>query len=214
MSFLVDPYAQALTEGSSGLYLRPLNAPEDTPPVLLEVSRWCAPADEVDDSVLGRCVGPVLDVGCGPGRLTVAAAARGLPALGVDVAPTAVKRTVRSGGAALCRSVFDPLPGEGRWATVLLIDGNVGIGGDPVKLLRRCASLMSDGGRILVEIDPTDVDLAYAAYLVDDDGRRSEPFPWAQVGEPALRSCAQRLGFGHLRPWLVGRRKFCELAWR
>ncbi len=213
MSFVVDPYAQALTQGGSGLYLRPINATEDTPPVLLEVSRWCAPADEVDDSVLSKCVGPVLDVGCGPGRLTVAAAAYGLPSLGVDVAPSAVKRTVNSGGTALCRSVFDSLPGEGRWATVLLIDGNVGIGGDPLRLLRRCASLMSGGGQILVEINPSDVDLAYTAYLVDDDGRRSEAFPWAQIGEPALRRCAQQLGFGHLRQWLVGGRKFCELAW-
>ena len=35
------------------------------------------------------------------------------------------------------RDVFDPLPGEGRWETALLADGNIGIGGDPVALLRR-----------------------------------------------------------------------------
>ena len=35
--------------------------------------------------------------------------------------------------------MFEPLPGEGRWGTVLLLDGNVGIGGDPVALLERAA---------------------------------------------------------------------------
>ena len=33
----------------------------------------------------------------------------------------------------------DPMPGEGRWDTVLLADGNIGIGGAPVALLRRTA---------------------------------------------------------------------------
>ena len=51
---------------------------------------------------------------------------------------------MRRGGAALRRDVFAPLPGEGRWYTALLADGNVGIGGDPVALLqpapRRCST--------------------------------------------------------------------------
>ena len=42
---------------------------------------------------------------------------------------------LRLGGPALRRSVFDPLPGEGRWGTALLLDGNIGIGGDPRALL-------------------------------------------------------------------------------
>ena len=32
----------------------------------------------------------------------------------------------------LRRDLFAPLPGEGRWHHVLLADGNIGIGGDPV----------------------------------------------------------------------------------
>ena len=42
-----------------------------------------------------------------------------------------------AGGPALVRSVFETLPGEGRWDTVLLMDGNIGIGGDPAALLGR-----------------------------------------------------------------------------
>ena len=35
------------------------------------------------------------------------------------------------GATVLQRDIFGPLPGEGRWGTALLFDGNVGIGGDP-----------------------------------------------------------------------------------
>ena len=60
----------------------------------------------------------------------------------------------RAGGAqALRHSLFDPLPGEGRWATVLLMDGNVGIGGDPVALLARINQLLAPAGIALVEVD-------------------------------------------------------------
>ena len=45
------------------------------------------------------------------------------------------------GAPALCRSVFDPLPAEGRWAAVLALDGNIGIGGDPVAFLDRMRHL-------------------------------------------------------------------------
>jgi len=43
--------------------------------------------------------------------------------------------------------------GGGRWAHVLLADGNVGIGGDVVALLRRCAELVRPGGTVVVEVE-------------------------------------------------------------
>jgi hypothetical protein len=49
--------------------------------------------------------------------------------------------------SALCRDVYAaPLPGEGRWRRVLLADGNIGIGGDPPRLLRRCRRLAGAAG--------------------------------------------------------------------
>lgn len=53
----------------------------------LAVQRWQRPADGDDAWLLDRCAGPVVDLGCGPGRLLVALAARGIPALGVDHSP-------------------------------------------------------------------------------------------------------------------------------
>ncbi|WP_327418492.1 hypothetical protein [Streptomyces sp. NBC_01233] len=108
----------------------------------LDLERWCGPADEADRTVLRRCTGRVLDIGCGAGRLVEALTGRGREVLGIDVCPCAVITTVCRGGSAVSRSVFDPLPDEGRWGTALLIDGNIGIGGDPRRLLRHVRALV------------------------------------------------------------------------
>ncbi|MFJ5120462.1 SAM-dependent methyltransferase [Kitasatospora sp. NPDC088548] len=133
-----DPFAEAVRTGRGPLWLRL----GDGGRISLDIERWCAPAGGADHGLLLRCLhtsAPVLDLGCGPGRLVAALSALGVPALGVDVTGAAVDRTVGIGGAALCRSVFDRLPAEGRWGAALLADGNLGIGGDPDTLLRRCA---------------------------------------------------------------------------
>ncbi|MGH9215053.1 MAG: methyltransferase domain-containing protein, partial [Acidimicrobiales bacterium] len=103
----------------------------------LPVERWHGPPDEVELALLDTLPDPVLDVGCGPGRMVAALGAAGRPALGVDPSPAAVAEAVRRRAAVLARSVFGPLPGEGRWGTVLLLDGSIGIGGDPEALLNR-----------------------------------------------------------------------------
>ncbi|EWM14177.1 methyltransferase type 12 [Kutzneria sp. 744] len=96
--------------------------------VMLPVTRW-QELDSSDELLLAACLGPTLDVGCGPGRLVEALTRRGVIALGVDVSPVAVDLTQARGAPALCRDVFDRIPGEGRWRHVLLADGNIGIGG-------------------------------------------------------------------------------------
>ncbi|WP_329304198.1 class I SAM-dependent methyltransferase [Streptomyces sp. NBC_00659] len=146
-SWAADPYAEALGAGRGPLFLRRT----DGWLLPLEVERWCARADAVDLQLLAYCEGAVLDVGCGPGRLVAELAARGRPSLGIDVSEAAVARTVRLGGRALHRSVFEQLPSEGRWGTVLLVDGNIGIGGDPAALLRRTAELLAPGGLLIAE---------------------------------------------------------------
>ncbi|MFJ5552195.1 class I SAM-dependent methyltransferase [Streptomyces sp. NPDC093225] len=205
-----DPYAAALRAGRGPLFLRRA----DGWLLPLEVERWCADADGADGSVLARCRGAVLDIGCGPGRLVAALAERGHRALGVDVSPAAVHRTVRRGGTALCRSVFDPLPGERRWDTALLVDGNIGIGGDPVALLRRTARLLAPGGRLVVETAGVEVDERCEVRLDDGRGGLGTPFPWARVGPAALRRHAGRAGWAVTGAWTAAGRCFAELALR
>lgn len=203
-----DPYADALRAGQGPLYLRR----HDGWLLPLEVERWCAEPDAADGTVLARCTGPVLDIGCGPGRLVAALARLGRPVLGVDVTPEAVARTVRSGGSALCRSVFDPLPGEGGWGTVLLIDGNIGIGGDPAALLRRAAQLTAPGGSLLVEVAAADVDERVEVYVEDGNGGRGASFWWARLGARALGAAARDAGWTPYGTWRAADRHFAHLT--
>ncbi|WP_432111341.1 class I SAM-dependent methyltransferase [Streptomyces sp. YPW6] len=219
-SWGADPYANALRTGRGPLFLRR----SDGWLLPLDVERWCSGAGSADLSALHRCEGPVLDIGCGPGRLVAELTSLGHRALGIDVSEAAVARTRGLGGAALLRSVFDPLPGEGRWGTLLLLDGNIGIGGDPAALLARAADLLGAGGLLIAETAPVDVDERVRVRL--DDGRggplgepspaavcgaASEPFPWARIGTPALLRHARACGWQTADQWGAEGRTFVSL---
>ncbi|MFB7935955.1 class I SAM-dependent methyltransferase [Streptomyces sp. NPDC056049] len=203
-----DPYADALRTGRGPLFLRR----DDGWLLPLEVERWCEEPDSADRSVLARCGHRVLDIGCGPGRLVAALTSDGRRALGIDVNPEAVSRTERTGGAALCRSVFEELPEEGRWDTALLIDGNIGIGGDPARLLRRLRRIMSRTGRVLAECAPVDVDERCEVRVDDGRGGRGEPFPWARMGVRALSDQAAATGWSVSDGWTAAGRSFLSLV--
>lgn len=203
-------YEEALREQTAALVMRTA----DGRALPLQVSRWCGPPDTADEELLQHCRGPVLDVGCGPGRLTVALNERGIPALGVDISRAAVVHVREAGATALHRSVFDPLPGRGRWATVLLADGNIGIGGLPTRLLQRCAQMLAPDGRILIEAEPDNVDEQLTAWLEHSDGRRGPVFPWARMGVPALLRATVDLGLQVVEQWRHSDRAFACIAAR
>lgn len=181
--------------------------------VALDVARWLAPADSADDTVLARCTGPVLDVGCGPGRLVRALSERGIACLGLDVAETAVGITRGREVPALLRNVFAPVPGEGRWPTVLLMDGNIGIGADPGLLLGRMAGLLAGTGQLIVETDPDpDLDLVSTVRFLVEGEPVGPTFGWAEIGLEALRRHAEPAGLRPVETWSAGGRSFATLA--
>lgn len=202
------PYERALDDAG------PLTLVTDTGHRLeLEVARWLAPADDADCTVIDRCVGPVLDIGCGPGRFVRALSERGIAALGLDIADTAVALTRRLNVPALLRSVFDPAPAEGRWPTALLMDGNIGIGGDVARLLERASRLLATGGQLLVETagDPH-VDRALTVRFSRDGLAAGPRFGWAEVGIEALTGRARAAGYSVTEVWSAGGRTFAALA--
>lgn len=181
----------------------------------LPVRRWHAPPEPAERALLGRCQGSTVDVGCGPGRLAGALAGRGVLTLGVDTSAYAVRLTRDRGADALCRSIFDRLPREGRWEHVLLVDGNVGIGGDPAGLLNRCATLLCRTGTVLVEVEPPGAALWRGLSRIAHPAGQTGPFPWARVGlDTVERLCAGGvLALGSvLEPPADDGRWFVELA--
>jgi len=157
----------------------------------LAARRWCADADGSDEILLRRCAGTTVDIGCGPGRLTHALMARGVTALGIDVVPEAIDLTIARGGAALRRDVFSQLPGEGRWGTALLADGNIGIGGDPVRLLRRASELISATGRVVVDLAQPGRPIEIHRVSLEVAHARTPRFSWATVPADQLELLAE-----------------------
>ena len=183
-------------------------------PQLLPVHQWRRDADRADLELVAHCTGHTLDLGCGPGRLTAALARLGHVVLGVDVVREAVDQTVARGVVALRRDVFDRLPGEGRWQTALLADGNVGIGGDPVALLLRARELVSAEGRVVVELAPPGVRPRTEWAALQCAGLRSAPFRWATLGTDDIGELAAAAGLGRVEVHRVGEQRWCAVLRR
>jgi SAM-dependent methyltransferase len=182
----------------------------------LDPVRWHAEPSAGEEALLHAVAGPVLDVGCGPGRLVLAVARRGEVALGVDPAPAACALARQRGASVLQRSIFDSLPGAGRWRTILLADGNVGIGGDPVRLLRRCRDLLAADGTVMVEVEAPSSTTGWHRHTVRlERGSVHGPwFSWAVVEASAVAGLAIAAGLEVLRlqPIAAEGRWFAQLG--
>ncbi len=189
---------------------RPVIEHADGSTTPLQVDNWLH-VRPGDVSIVDRCGGPTLDVGSGPGRLTVALAERGIPALGIDVTPYAVHLARTAGALTLLRDVFGRVPGAGRWMTVLLADGNIGIGGDPVVLLCRISELLTPLGQALIEVQPPGSAFRREQIRLRHGGQTSAWFPWAYVGVDQIAEVASNAGLSSAETWSADGRWFTSL---
>jgi SAM-dependent methyltransferase len=176
--------------------------------VELDLADYARDADEHEIAALAGVEGPVLDVGSGPGRMVVALAARGVPALGIDVAPLALEYAARRDAPTLSCSVFERVPGEGRWPTILLFDGNIGIGGDPAGLLRRVRQLLRPDGVAIVELEAPGVESHRSVARLELGTGVTGWLPWARVGVDDIERLALAVGLRATGTKMLGSRWF------
>lgn len=177
----------------------------------LPAARWLAAPSAVDERLLAHVDGPVLDVGCGPGRHVLSLAAAGIVTLGIDISPPALRVAHARGAPVLHRSVFDRVPGTGRWGTALLLDGNIGIGGCPRTLFRRVGTLLRSDGRLLVELDDTGRGAPVEQVRFETAGHVGPWFAWAHVGPDDVEALAADAGLTVVDVWHDEDRTFARL---
>jgi SAM-dependent methyltransferase len=176
------------------------------------LDRWLGPCDAADRTVLDRCSGPTLDVGCGPGRLVAELRRPGVPSVGIDVNEVAVGMTRERGGTALCADVFGAVPERVRWGTLVLLDGNLGIGGDPVRLFDRCARLLESGGQLVVETEAPGRGRGLGRSRLENGAEAGQWFPWATLDVAGATACAASASLQLREVWSEADRWFVALT--
>jgi len=90
------------------------------------------------------------------------------------------------------------LPEEGTWGTALLADGNIGIGGDPARLLRRVRDLVAPGGRVVVDLAAPGSGIRHRWARIRTVHHTSRPFRWAEVAADAVEPLARAAGLARI----------------
>jgi SAM-dependent methyltransferase len=179
--------------------------------IVIRSGRWHRVASRSDLAILGRSRGPVLDVGCGPGRHVAALASWGRDVLGIDTSRSAVDATRSRGGSAVQVSVFGQVPRAGTWGSALLLDGNIGIGGDVANLLVRMGQLLRPGGLLLVETASPFGRSGRSLVRIRQGGTVGDWFPWAWVTPSELEALARPVDLVTDEAWHVAGRWFVQL---
>jgi len=91
------------------------------------------------------------------------------------------------------------------------MDGNVGIGGDAVRLLARCARLINADGTVLVEVDPPGSGWATRRVRVEHGSDTGPWFDWVVVDADAIGAVAAAAGLRVTRIERSGERWFARL---
>ena len=177
----------------------------------LDIERWLAEADDVDHRLLDRVQGPVIDIGCGPGRHVEALTTRQVDALGIDLSRDFVALAQARDRRVLLRSVFDPLPREAAWRTALLLDGSIGIGGNPAALLRRVGDLLEIGGRALVETAGPDGTSDHVTMSLESNDGPDSWFNWSILAASDVGPLTRSTTFELADQWQDGDRWFAQL---
>ena len=183
---------------------------EDGTVLTAPASRWFDDAEPAELRALARVVGPALDIGCGPGRHVAALTERGVPTLGIDITTQALTHARARSVPVLERCVFSSLPGTGRWRTALLLDGNLGIGGDPVRLLSRVRELLAGDGMAIVEVEPPGAGLDPCRVRFEIGGVAGPWFDWVAIDALSLEAVCTDADLRLLECWCDDDRWF---AW-
>jgi hypothetical protein len=86
------------------------------------------------------------------------------------------------------------MPDSGAWERVLLADGNIGIGGDPVRILRRARQLLHSTGLVVAEIDSRHSGISTRFQRWETHHHVGRWFPWSHVGSDAVEALASSSG--------------------
>jgi SAM-dependent methyltransferase len=205
-------YDLALTSTGADMRLQAIDPAAAQPAVTLPVDQWRGALRPGDTSVLDRCSGRTLDAGCGAGRLAEALMRSRVPVLGVDISAAGIGLATRRGVPARRACLLTGDVERNAWRHVILCDGNIGIGGDPERLLRRCRDLLTDDGDLLVEIDPPGHRSWSGRMTLSWDDDISEPFPWATLGMDDVHDVASRAGLRIVEVWTEADRWFIRMV--
>ena len=178
----------------------------------LDVARWSGDADAVDLMVVSRCEPPVLDLGCGPGRMVVA-----------------LNRSGRSGprGGHLGRCRRDQH--EPGWTGSASADQRLAAGRRPLGHRTAGRQQRRDGRRPRGPAPPllrpgrarrpghlpkstrARTGTRCTRSSCPADGRRSLPLPWGRIGARTLTRVASALDLLVAEEWSAGGRVFVSL---
>jgi len=115
-----------------------------------------------EKNALDTLIGPVLDLGCGAGRVSLYLQEKGLEVTALDASPNSVEVCSRRGIQDVRLGDLRYPPKDKHWQSILLLCGNLGLAGgwhETRELLYKLANISADDAIIIGDtVDPTITD--------------------------------------------------------